>query len=134
MTLRFANEQDIHLLEHYDHHVNLLELKILISLGRVIIAEKDGEFCGWLRYNLFWDNTPFMNMLFIIDKHRNNGIGSMLMKYWESNLKNIGYDRVMTSTLSNENAQHFYRKHGYVDAGSLLLPGEPLEIIFIKDI
>lgn len=40
----------------------------------------------------------------------------------------------MTSTLSNENAQHFYRKLGYRDSGGLLLPNEPLEIIFVKNL
>lgn len=38
----------------------------------------------------------------------------------------------MTSSLSNEEAQHFYRKLNYVDSGALLLPEEPLEIIFVK--
>ncbi|WP_278281130.1 hypothetical protein [Clostridium sp. N3C] len=38
----------------------------------------------------------------------------------------------MTSTMSNEEAQHFYRKFDYKDAGSLLLDNEPLEIIFTK--
>lgn len=41
---------------------------------------------------------------------------------------------VLTSTLSSEGAQHFYRKRGYVDCGSLLLPGEPLEIILRKEL
>lgn len=38
----------------------------------------------------------------------------------------------MTSTQSDETAQHFYRKLGYVDAGALLLQDEPLEIILTK--
>ena len=41
---------------------------------------------------------------------------------------------VLTSTLSNEQAQFFYRKNGYTDCGSLLLPEEPLEIILRKDL
>jgi len=49
-------------------------------------------------------------------------------------MKEEGYDLVMTSTLSNEYAQHFYRKLGYKDSGSLLLENEPLEIIFAKRI
>jgi len=49
-------------------------------------------------------------------------------------MKTQGYKKVLTSTLSNEDAQHFYRKLGYKDCGSLLLPDEPLEIIFIKEI
>lgn len=30
--------------------------------------------------------------------------------------------------------QFFYRKNGYVDCGLLLLPGEPLEIILLKNL
>ncbi len=40
----------------------------------------------------------------------------------------------MTSTLSAESAQQFYRKLGYIDAGCLLLPGESAEIFFTKQI
>lgn len=49
-------------------------------------------------------------------------------------MKENGYHLVMTSMLSNEQAQHFYRKLNYVDSGSLLLKNEPLEIIFTKEI
>ena len=44
------------------------------------------------------------------------------------------YGRVLTSTLSSEQAQFFYRKQGYVDCGALKLPEEPLEILFRKDL
>lgn len=54
--------------------------------------------------------------------------------YWEKQMKTKGYDLVMTSSLSNEVAQHFYRKLNYVDSGALLFPEEPLEIIFMKKI
>ena len=47
-------------------------------------------------------------------------------------MKELNYNIVMTSNMSNECSQHFYRKLGYVDTGSLLLLGEPLEIIFLK--
>ena len=47
-------------------------------------------------------------------------------------MKNKGFTVVLTSTQSNEQAQFFYRKHNYMDSGSLTLPGEPLEIIFYK--
>jgi len=45
-----------------------------------------------------------------------------------------GYDEVMTSTLSDETVQHFYRKLEYQDCGSLLLPDEALEILFLKSL
>jgi len=46
--------------------------------------------------------------------------------------RDAGYSVVLTSTQSNESAQHFYRRLGYRDAGGLLLPEEPLEILFVK--
>ncbi len=49
-------------------------------------------------------------------------------------MKGRGFERVMTSTLTNEDAQQFYRKLGYRDAGCLLLEHEPLEIFFYKSL
>ncbi|NLV92595.1 MAG: GNAT family N-acetyltransferase, partial [Firmicutes bacterium] len=41
---------------------------------------------------------------------------------------------VMTSTQADEEGQHFYRKLGYRDIGGFVLPGEPLELIMIKEL
>lgn len=98
------------------------------------MVEENGKLAGWLRWNLFWDNTPFMNMLFLLEEYRGQGFGGKMVSVWEEQMKAAGYECVMTSTLSNEEAQHFYRGRNYVDAGALLLPGEPLEIIFVKEL
>lgn len=134
MKIRFAEKSDIEILSTYDKHIGIIELESAVSLGRVIVAEDTGTLIGWLRWNLFWDNTPFMNMLFIPEQYRNCGFGRTMASYWEKQMKAKGYDLVMTSSLSNEAAQHFYRKLNYVDSGALLLPEEPLEIIFTKKI
>jgi ribosomal protein S18 acetylase RimI-like enzyme len=55
-----------------------------------------------------------------------------LISFWEEEMHKLGYDSVMISTLSNERAQHLYRRLGYEDVGSLLMPEEPLEIVFLK--
>lgn len=134
MQIRIAEQADIKFILKYDKHIAENELYSSISLGRVIVAEYDNKFIGWLRWNLFWDNTPFMNMLYLIDDYRNVGYGKKLVMFWEKLMKENNYKLVMTSTLSNENAQHFYRKLNYVDSGSLLLKGEALEIIFTKEL
>lgn len=134
MNIRNAEESDIEILLTYDKHIRKDELESVISLGRVLVAEDNGKFLGWLRWNLFWDNTPFMNMLFILLQYRNCGYGAEMTAYWEKRMKSKGYNLVMTSSLSNETSQYFYRKLNYVDSGALLLPEEPLEIIFIKKI
>ena len=51
-------------------------------------------------------------------------------------MRSRGYDLVMTSTQSDEAAQHFWRKLGYRDCGGLTLPfpghEQPLELILGK--
>jgi len=132
MTIRTAAAADLAFLAAHDRHIAPDELSSVLTLGRVLIAELDGVPVGWLRWNLFWDNTPFVNLLYVLEPWRRQGIGRALMLRWESDRS--GYPAVMTSTQADEQAQHFYRRLGYRDAGALLLPGEPLEILFYKPI
>ncbi|MFF2093041.1 GNAT family N-acetyltransferase [Paenibacillus sp. NPDC058174] len=120
-------ERDRHLLQHLiETKINAQEIYMLRS--------KEGNSFGWLRYGYFWDNTPFMNMLWLDDEFRGQGLGKQAVLFWEEEMKRNGHKFVMTSTLANEEAQHFYRKLGYKDAGCLLLENEPLEIILTKNI
>lgn len=130
--IRFASTEDLDALSELDVHISLTELSDVIGRRRVIIATESGRLLGWLRYGLFWDNLPFMNMLYIIDGERGKGIGTALCDFWEQELKELGYSLALTSTLSDERGQFFYRKRGYRDCGSLLLPGEVTEIIMYK--
>lgn len=130
--IRYANENDIEIISKYDEHISKEELINIIKLKRVIVMYEGDKFIGWLRYNLFWDNTPFMNMLYLLDNERGKGKGSQLVEFWENEMKQKRYEYVLTSTQSNEEAQFFYRKLGYVDNGALILPNEPLEIILYK--
>jgi len=98
----------------------------------VYVVEINGKIIGWLRYNLFWDKIPFMNMIYFLEEYRNMGIGKKLANYWEKEMKQKGYDNILTSTQSNEEAQHFYRKLGYKEIGGFKYFDEPYEIIFQK--
>jgi len=132
MNIRYALEKDMAELSLQDKHIMKSELETAIQLNRIFIAEEDGVFIGWLRYNLFWDNTPFMNMLYLIEGSRKKGYGRQLVEYWEKEMKSSGYDIVMTSTQSDEYSQHFYVKLGYQAIGGFILEHEPYEIIFSK--
>ena len=119
-------------LKNKDKHISDEMLYRKIKAGEVIIVKAADEIIGWLRYGYFWDSIPFMNMLMVEKGYRSKGIGKNLVEFWEKEMRTRGYKTTMTSTLSNELAQHFYRKLGYKDSGSLLLDDEALEIIFIK--
>ena len=100
-----------------------------------VLAEDD-EITGILRYNFFWDNTPFCTLLYIAAGHRGLGHGRRLMEHWEREMRSCGFGMVMTSTQVDEEAQHFYRKLGYKDAGGFVvdLPGygQPMELMMVK--
>lgn len=130
--IRKAQLSDVDIILLYDKHITREELINLINLKRVYIAEVNNQFCGWLRYNLFWDNTPFMNMLYLLDGFRNRGYGRQMVEYWENNMKSLGYSEVMTSTQSDETAQHFYMKLGYKTVGGFMPNGDPFELIMEK--
>lgn len=132
LKIRLAEECDLEILSRNDKHVSAEMLKKKISDKNILIAEKNGEFAGWLRYNLFWDEMPFMNMLFVIEKFRGTGIGRELVRSWEKMMSEQGYKFLLTSTQANEYAQHFYRKLGYSDLGGFFPFGEEYEIILGK--
>lgn len=132
MTTRIAVPDDLPRIAEYDHHISTQELSSLIALDRVAVAEDCGTFLGWMRWNLFWDNTPFLNMLYLPEFHRGKGYGKTMMAWWEHTMRAQGYSLVMTSTASDEYAQHFYRKLGYAAVGGFMLPDDPYELVFAK--
>ena len=134
MNIRLAAINDIETIATYDIHINKNELLTSIKLNRVYIVSSNNLFVGWLRYSLFWDNTPFMNMLYILEEHQNKGYGTKLVERWENDMHELHYDVVLTSTASNEYAQHFYTKLGYKAIGGFTLKDEPYEIILSKTI
>ena len=133
MNIRYAAASDLPWLTAHDRHIAPDELKHLLALRRVLLCEDAGQPAGWLRWNLFWDNTPFLNLIFLLPEYRRRGFGRGLLRFWEAEMNAQGYTRLLTSTQSNEDAQHFYRALGYTDAGVLLLPGEPAELLFLRE-
>lgn len=131
-AIRTASPGDLPALSRRERHIAPQELEHSVRLGRVYVAEEGGEFAGWLRYNLFWDNTPFMNLLYVLEGRRGMGVGRALTERWEERMREAGYGAVMTSTQASECAQHFYERLGYAAVGGFLPPGEGYELIFCK--
>lgn len=132
MNIIHATAEHIPQFTHFDYHIAEAELCNLISHDRVLVAEEKGEICGWLRWNLFWNNTPFMNMLYLLDPYRGKGFGRQLVAHWEEEIQSLGYKTVMTSTASDEYAQHFYQKLCYQTIGGFTPFGDPYELILMK--
>lgn len=132
MNITHASAEHFPKLHQLDSHIAETELRSLIAQKRILILEDNGDLHGWLRWNLFWDNTPFMNMLFVVESRRGEGLGRRLVLQWEEEMRQLGYESVMTSTASDEYAQHFYRKLGYKTIGGFTPIGDPYELILAK--
>lgn len=134
VEIRYAVMADKELLLSKDSHIKENIWKDSINNNREIIMFVNSNFAGWLRYNLFWDEIPFMNMLYFLEEYRSKGYGTQMVEFWESEMIKNGYDKDMTSSQANESAQHFYRKLGYRDAGGFFPFCNDFEIVFTKEL
>lgn len=134
MIIQIATQNEYAQLTKLDHHISKEMMKRKIEQEEVLVSMESTTVIGWLRYGYFWDSIPFMNMLAVVEEHRGQGIGTQLIVYWETLLRDKGFYEVLTSTLTHERSQFLYRKLGYQDCGALLFPSEPLEIILRKNI
>lgn len=136
IQIRYVEETDKVFWFHLDRHISqsTFEQKVRDKQGYVLL--KNGLPKGILRFHYFWDSIPFCTMLYISEDTQGQGLGKSLMAYWETQMKAQGHGMVMTSTQVDEQAQHFYRKLGYMDAGGIIFstPGyeQPMELILTK--
>jgi len=127
MKLKYMEAEDKAFVMSIDMHVSEEQYanRVLTKSGYVI-WEGD-ERVGLMHHAVLWDNLPFLNLIYMREDCRGKGYGTEAMRLWEEDMKNRGYKMVLISTQVDEDAQHWYRKLGYVDCGGLLMNGTPFE-------
>ena len=127
MNLKHMQMSDKDFVMSIDSHVNDLQYKNRVDTKTGYIIWTDNIRAGLMHYSVLWDSLPFLNLIFVKETHRNKGIESKAMKLWEEDMKEQGYKMVLVSTQVDEDAQHLYRKLGYIECGALLMNGTPFE-------
>jgi GNAT superfamily N-acetyltransferase len=134
--IRYLSEKDKEFWYTLDRHLSEEEFAKKVADKRGYIILDNEKPIGILRFNMFWDNTPFLTLIYIDFSYHKKGYGRKAMEYWENDMATQGYKIIMTSTQVDEDAQHFYRKLGFKDCGCLVLdiPGfeQPLEMFMAK--
>ena len=138
IEIRYIHRDDKEFWFSLDKHLSEQEFNNKVRDNRGYILLDDNKPVGLLRYNLFWDNTPFCNLIYINNEYRGKGFGKLLIEYWENDMKSQGYGILLTSTQVDESAQHFYRKLGYKDCGGFVIDikgyEQPMELFLVKSI
>lgn len=133
MKIQLAVSEYKSQIEKYDKHISSERLKECIK-GNFVYVLKDGNsIVGILRYSLFWQTIPFLDLIYIDEAYQGRGYGRQMMEYWERTLKGMDYKYAMTSTQEDETAWKFYEKIGYNQIGSFFPPEqEAKELIYGK--
>ena len=77
LNIRYALQEDKDFWYRLDKHLPAQEFDNKVSTKRGYVLLEENTPIGLLRYNLFWDNTPFCTMLFVDWKHHKKGYGKM---------------------------------------------------------
>ncbi|HEX2944364.1 MAG TPA: GNAT family N-acetyltransferase [Clostridia bacterium] len=116
----YVTEKDRDFWFKLDSYISENEFLLKIRDKRGYIIKDDDKPIGVMRYNLFWDLIPFLNLIYFEEEYRCKGYGTIAMRYWEDEMRQQGFKIAMTSTMVEETSQHFYRKLGYKDCGCLI--------------
>lgn len=127
MDLRYMQSEDKDFVMGIDSHVNEFQYENRVHTKTGYIMWDDNQRVGLMHYSVLWDNLPFLNLIHVKEAYRNKGIATEAMKLWEEDMKKQGYKMVLISTQVDEDAQHLYRKSGYIECGALLMNGTPFE-------
>lgn len=99
MIIEFAQGKDKNKIAKFDRHIPSLQLGECIDKGCVYILKDDAvqnggtNHCvndpvvGVLRYSLFWQTIPFLDLLYIDEAYRGKGYGTQMMDKWERDTK-----------------------------------------------
>ena len=133
MEIRLAAASELHDIQKYDSHIPARRLAACIENGLVRVLRDGEQIVGVLRYSLFWQSIPFLDLIFIDEACRGQGLGRQMMASWENAMAEQGYSHVMLSTQADEDARYFYGHLGYRRCGGFFPPDQDAEeLMFLK--
>ena len=135
MEIRTALPADLEMVRHYDRHIPPARLEDCIHRGLVDVLVADERIVAVLRWNLFWQSLPFLDLIFLDEAFRGRSFGTKMMAHWENAMACQGFTAVLLSTQENETAKFFYEKLGYTLCGSFLPPDQDVpELLYRKEL
>jgi len=145
MIIETAQGEDIRQIAVLDSHIPTARLSECIANGLIYVLKDDSEksasngsscdfpIVGVLRFSLFWQTIPFLDLIYLAKDYRGKGYGTQMMLEWEKAMRICGFKYIMTSTQADEDAWKFYEKLGFYKAGGFFPPEQQAEeLIYLK--
>ena len=130
MGIKAVTDKDKEFVMSVDSHVDD------IGYANRVYAKSGYQRIGTMAHCVLWDTIPFMNYIFVKEEFRGRGIAKRAITDWENEMRKRGYKMTMISTQVDEDAQHLYRKLGYIECGGLIFHDtpfdQPMEMFFRK--
>ncbi len=127
MEIKITTDQDKEFVMSIDKHIDDIGYANRVYTKSGYVIWEKNQRIGIISHCVIWDDIPFMNLIWLNEEHRGKGFGKGAILAWEEEMKNRGYKMVLISTQVDEDAQHLYRKLGYVDCGGWVFCNTPFD-------
>jgi GNAT superfamily N-acetyltransferase len=137
MDIRYGEDADHAYLLNHDHHVDPDWIRRCILDRQYILATEGPQKAGFLRFSMFWGKIPYMDLVWVSESYRRQGVGSGMFHFWEQEMKKRGATILMTSSMHDEpEPQEWHRRNGFRPSGQLTFGKlqEPPEVFFVLDL
>ena len=134
ITVRTAGERDLDVVSQDGGLPNLV-LRRKVSDGDAFVALRGEEPVGYLRLEWLWSTLPYIEMIWVLEPHRRDGVGRALLTHAETYASGRGHAALYSSSQADEpEPQAWHRRMGFEECGFIagLNEGGVGEVFFRK--
>ena len=120
--LTVATEADIQDIYAFDNEFLHERLAECIKENRVFVLRSRGGIFGVMRYNLFLESLPCLDVLILDSAYIKKGYVQKMMDYWEFRMRELGYGYVMITMFADQVEVYGPEMFSYQKMGDFSLP------------
>ncbi|MEZ5424841.1 MAG: GNAT family N-acetyltransferase [Pyrinomonadaceae bacterium] len=130
--IRFAEPAD---LEFLKDNLYIREKMICrkIESKEIIIADKETVPVGFLQLEYLWSLVPYIALIGVLPEHRQEGIGTGMLRFAGSFLRDEGHQMIYSSSQADEpEPQAWHRHAGFEECGVIAGINDGIGEIFFR--
>jgi len=117
LTVRLATADDLDFVVQ-DGHISRGVVAGKMDRDEVVVAEQDGESVGYARIEFLWSVVPFIALIWVLEPHRKQGVGTAILAHLEERFRAEGHEALFSSSQADEpEPQAWHRRMGFEDCG-----------------